>query len=334
MTPFLHRYNEIWPTGGWGSIEYGGKTAGQVPGGRWKPMQYLLKASAYANQFAHCALDGVCFLRQDDGARPFVGTVVVEVTRLRTGRRRVVRRMRVSVPRGPAVTRWFCAFPLWSSPSPSLSVASSAAESSALSLGRPRPSCDSFHSRLRWIGCAKDGSDCVLSVKVTQRRGGQQSEEGQQQGEQGKQGDGFEDADAAAAAAATNGAKSGLAEDVISTNINLFVPPKNLTHLPNTVIRFTVGALRTMDGKRGERQSSVPITLHATKTALYVTLTTLSPGRFSDNAFLLHEREDVVVEFMPWGGGGDGGDGATAEFDPNVLAATLRVESLAMYMDV
>ena len=278
-------------------------------------MQYLLKASAYANQFAHCALDGVCFLRQDDGARPFVGTVVVEVTRLRTGRRHVVRRMRVSVPRGPAVTRWFCAFPFWSSPSPSLSVASSSAESSALSLGRPRPSCDPFHSRLRWIGCAKDGSDCVLSVKVTQRRGGQQSEEGQQQGEQGKQGGGVEDADAAAAAAAAaaataaQGAKTGFAEDVISTNINLFVPPKNLTHLPNTVIRFTVGALRTVDGKGGDRQSSVPITLRATKTALYVTLTTLSPGRFSDNAFLLHAREDVVVDFMPWAGGDGAGRG-------------------------
>jgi hypothetical protein len=179
----------------------------------------------------------------------------------------------------------------------------------------------------------------VLSVKVTQRRGGQQSEEGQQQGEQGKQGGGVEDADAAAAAAAAaaavtaataaQGAKTGFAEDVISTNINLFVPPKNLTHLPNTVIRFTVGALRTVDGKRGDRQSSVPITLRATKTALYVTLTTLSPGRFSDNAFLLHAREDVVVDFMPWAGG----DGAAADFDMNVLSATLRVESLAMYMN-
>ena len=36
------RYNEIWPTGGWGSIEYGtvGYTKGQVLGGRWKPLQH------------------------------------------------------------------------------------------------------------------------------------------------------------------------------------------------------------------------------------------------------------------------------------------------------
>jgi hypothetical protein len=32
------RYNEIWPTGGWGSIEYGSAVPGQVEGGRWKPL--------------------------------------------------------------------------------------------------------------------------------------------------------------------------------------------------------------------------------------------------------------------------------------------------------
>ena len=32
------QFNEIWPTGGWGSVEYGtvGFTKGQVIGGRWK----------------------------------------------------------------------------------------------------------------------------------------------------------------------------------------------------------------------------------------------------------------------------------------------------------
>jgi len=35
------QHNEIWPTGGWGSLEYGtvGFTSGQVLGGRWKPLQ-------------------------------------------------------------------------------------------------------------------------------------------------------------------------------------------------------------------------------------------------------------------------------------------------------
>ncbi len=38
--------NEIWPTGGWGSIEYGNPSiAGQVLGGRWKPLHYLVRWS-------------------------------------------------------------------------------------------------------------------------------------------------------------------------------------------------------------------------------------------------------------------------------------------------
>ena len=35
----LWQYNEIWPTGGWGSIEYGTPVPGQVLGGRWKPLK-------------------------------------------------------------------------------------------------------------------------------------------------------------------------------------------------------------------------------------------------------------------------------------------------------
>ena len=34
----LWQLNEVWPTGGWGSLEYGAaNTAGQLIGGRWKP---------------------------------------------------------------------------------------------------------------------------------------------------------------------------------------------------------------------------------------------------------------------------------------------------------
>merc|ERR1719230_2216838 len=49
------QYNEIWPTGGWGSIEYGNpRFPGQVVGGRWKPLQYLYKASIYSDVMATC----------------------------------------------------------------------------------------------------------------------------------------------------------------------------------------------------------------------------------------------------------------------------------------
>ena len=53
-------YNEIWPTGGWGSIEYGSAVPGQVLGGRWKPLHYVLRASIFADQLCVCTADGSC----------------------------------------------------------------------------------------------------------------------------------------------------------------------------------------------------------------------------------------------------------------------------------
>eukprot|EP00041_Stephanoeca_diplocostata_P018439 m.386275 g.386275 ORF g.386275 m.386275 type:complete len:512 (+) comp21014_c0_seq6:294-1829(+) len=47
--------NEIWPTGGWGSIEYGNpRFKNQVIGGRWKPLQHWYRASLYADVMASC----------------------------------------------------------------------------------------------------------------------------------------------------------------------------------------------------------------------------------------------------------------------------------------
>jgi hypothetical protein len=94
--------NEIWPTGGWGSLEYGtptlpGQVCGhrmrtallvvsvsllgsvaislsfcltvslsvdeQVVGGRWKPLHYWLRNSAFADVMVTCGGDGVCFIK-------------------------------------------------------------------------------------------------------------------------------------------------------------------------------------------------------------------------------------------------------------------------------
>ena len=46
----IWQLNEIWPTTGWGSVEYGPLnpqfTQGQVAGGRWKPLHYWLVGTA------------------------------------------------------------------------------------------------------------------------------------------------------------------------------------------------------------------------------------------------------------------------------------------------
>ena len=55
--------NEIWPTGGWGSLEYGTTsemapgvpwTKGQVLGGRWRPLHYFYESHLFADVFATC----------------------------------------------------------------------------------------------------------------------------------------------------------------------------------------------------------------------------------------------------------------------------------------
>jgi beta-mannosidase len=77
--------NEIWPTGGWGSLEYGnGDMAGQVLGGRWKPLHYFYRQSTFADVIATCGGTGVGYIR-NDAAFMFHGAVVIHVIHLETG---------------------------------------------------------------------------------------------------------------------------------------------------------------------------------------------------------------------------------------------------------
>lgn len=70
--------NEIWPTGGWGSIEYGTPGTGQVLGGRWKPLHYFLRANGFSDMFAACGAGGQCLVKNDRAAQPFTGSVTVQ----------------------------------------------------------------------------------------------------------------------------------------------------------------------------------------------------------------------------------------------------------------
>jgi hypothetical protein len=82
--------NENWPTGGWGLIEYGSKNnmSGQVVGGRWTPLMYLMKNSLYRDVFASCGIvsSGAysCYCR-NDGIEPLHGTLVIKSLNLSTG---------------------------------------------------------------------------------------------------------------------------------------------------------------------------------------------------------------------------------------------------------
>jgi len=101
------QYNEIWPTGGWGSIEYGtvGYTKGQVLGGRWKPLQYWYRASIYADVMATCG-NGMCYIKNDHPT-PFSGTVTIDSINFASGKTKNLVTKKVSLPAGAGVSEFF-----------------------------------------------------------------------------------------------------------------------------------------------------------------------------------------------------------------------------------
>jgi hypothetical protein len=99
--------NEIWPTGGWGSLEYGNpKMPGQVVGGRWKPLQYWYRASLYTDVYATCGKDGKCYIR-NDAPKAFVGSLVLNVTAFATGEVSTVLEQVVSLRPGGGMVDYF-----------------------------------------------------------------------------------------------------------------------------------------------------------------------------------------------------------------------------------
>lgn len=107
--------NEVWPTGGWGSLEYGsiGFTKGQVRGGRWKPLHYWFKASLFAQVMATCGHLGrtqqvACFVANDHASAPFSGVVTLSMIDLAGDGAEVEwARETVSMEPGPRALHYF-----------------------------------------------------------------------------------------------------------------------------------------------------------------------------------------------------------------------------------
>jgi len=100
------QFNEIWPTGGWGSIEYGTPVAGQVIGGRWKPLHYWYRKALYTDIFITCDGKGNCILR-NDLPTTFNGTVAISSVQLTTGAVSVIFQTALTLPAGPGSVKWF-----------------------------------------------------------------------------------------------------------------------------------------------------------------------------------------------------------------------------------
>lgn len=387
-------FNELWPTGGWGSIEYGGNTSGQLSGGRWKPLQYLFRRSIYADQFATCNQLGACYVKNDAPVGMDL-TVTVTLINALTGKQTVVKSQDVSMDAGAGIVQWFCPGGNTTGSVTDAAVTAVSAASSSYTEHKGQiptdrgsftkvatgsaavceSACNADKACLGYTRAGPNtGGGCWLYEKVPSLMNSP--------GDSWYQKPGTKPIPAAPppppppppppgtaplpcvawtavpqwstlgcdASAATMGANclltvvvtaKGNSSAVLSTNELPFQPPKQMHIPPQPAVTAQVGALDPSTGR-------VPITLQAKDTALYVTLTTLAAGRFSDNAFLLlptttggedggnahvaEKREPIqrfataadgstVLEFIPWGEFG--------EAEAKLLASSLRVEHLA-----
>jgi len=92
--------NEVWPTGGWGSLEYGG---------RWKPHHYWYAKSLFRDVAAACDRTGRCYVRNDQSHRAFTGSVIIDSVDLATGREARLLTRQIALAPGPAVVERFAA---------------------------------------------------------------------------------------------------------------------------------------------------------------------------------------------------------------------------------
>jgi hypothetical protein len=241
--------NEIWPTVGWGSLEYGPKpgplaTPGQVRGGRWKPLHYFYKRSLMTDVMATCGSEYVsrkappagslCYLSNHRASRPFNGTVTFTAyDHFGEGEGAVVMDRAFSLPQGPGAIAWF-------SPPAALPA----------------------------------GNTTTVVSTVTDEEGA-----------------------------------------VVSEHVLQLVTPEFI-RVPDAALSLQVAAAANADG-------SIDVAVSSDRVALWVTLTTLAQGRFSDNAFFL-PAGTKTVQFVPF-------SSSTAAQDLGALTASLRVEDYSLY---
>jgi len=106
----IWQLNEIWPTGGWGSIEYGTPVKGQVLGGRWKPLHHFLSAFLYKDLIVSCSSTSApdCYVKNDNPMHGWVGNVILSLFRFSDGMVSQVRSLAVRLAPGAGSIFRFC----------------------------------------------------------------------------------------------------------------------------------------------------------------------------------------------------------------------------------
>jgi hypothetical protein len=100
---------EIWPTGGWGSVEYGsvGWLDGQVLGGRWKPLHHVMEQHLYRDVVAICGADALCFVRNSNPLHAVAGELSAVLFNLQSQAEVHVSSVAVHAAPGPS-SQHFC----------------------------------------------------------------------------------------------------------------------------------------------------------------------------------------------------------------------------------
>lgn len=145
----IWQLGEVWPTTGWGSLEYGvadgSFTGGQVAGGRWKPLHYALEKVLFRDVIIACSSSAACYVRNDAPLTGASGNVTLQAISIENG-----------APVGPPLATVPVAL------APGGSGASSVAWFCINAADAPSIGCNSRADILTAVGCAGNGSDCAV----------------------------------------------------------------------------------------------------------------------------------------------------------------------------
>lgn len=86
-----------------------GFTAGQVIGGRWKPLQYFFASHLYTDLFVVCGSDGRCLVKNDSPLHGFNGTLTLSALNVATSAMLSINSSSISLDAGAGAATWLCA---------------------------------------------------------------------------------------------------------------------------------------------------------------------------------------------------------------------------------
>jgi len=326
---------EMWPTYGWGSLEYS-SGEGSVSGGRWKPSHYFL-AHAYASAFTVCGVDGRCYVRNDNALEPLFATLTITLRSTLTGApvAVLIDAAPVDLPMGASSLHWLCA-------ASGKNTSRGGASESSSSNCTYTPNMDIQGTSGTSAPSADSATCCALCAATPGCAGGVQA---------GgtcwlKDGGGFptgkvgvtlctppgQPTPCSPLSAVLTGAgcrgdgsdcflisevrdRAGGGGGLLVSNMQLLGVPGGLEVAQGVQVDLSVGQ-QAEDG-------AIPVTLTAVGggPAFYATLFTLADGRFSDNTILLQPGQPTVLLFFPFSQGQE-----------EVLRESVRVDHLGDFL--